>query len=72
MGDLAHVGRCTFRGTAKQGWDQGTWPGDLGEGTHIWLVLDREMNAVCTEITLESGIGYNVRSLYSFGLREDR
>jgi hypothetical protein len=31
------------------------------EGTNIWLVLDREMNAVGIERTLKSGIGYNVR-----------
>jgi hypothetical protein len=34
-----------------------------GVETNIWLVLDREMYAVGTEITLESGIGYSVRSL---------
>jgi hypothetical protein len=31
------------------------------EGTNIWVVLDREIYAVVTERTLESGIGYNVR-----------
>ena len=40
-----------------------------GVGTSIWLVLDREIDAVGTERTLESGIGYSVRPFYSFGLR---
>ena len=43
-----------------------------GEGTHIWLVLVREIYAVGTERTLEAGIRYSVRPLYSFGLRDDR
>ena len=43
-----------------------------GEGTHIWLVLVREIYAVGTERTLEAGIRYSVRPLYSFGLRDGR
>jgi hypothetical protein len=41
-----------------------------GEGTHIWLVLVREIYAVGTERTLEAGIRYSVRPLYSFGLTD--
>ena len=43
-----------------------------GVETNIWLVLDREIYAVVTERTLESGIGYNVRPLYCFGPRVGR
>jgi hypothetical protein len=44
----------------------------FGEGTHIWLVLDREIYAVGIKRTFEARLRYSVRPLYSFGLRDDR